>query len=137
MGIELVLEAARGRSEARAVLAQVRKGDVDGILAPAYVAADIPGLSLEAALREGIPTMFSGGGFWTERGALVSYGPDFQETGRQAARLVHKILNGARAGEIPVERNSKVELILNLRTAAALGITIPSSLLARADRFVD
>ncbi|MGH7324051.1 MAG: ABC transporter substrate binding protein [Candidatus Rokuibacteriota bacterium] len=56
---------------------------------------------------------------------------------RQAARLVDKILKGARAGELPVERTTQIELVLNLMTARALGVTIPPSLRLRADRVIE
>ena len=74
--------------------------------------------------------------FFTERGGLVSYGPDSFQTGRQAARLVDKILKGANPADIPVETNSKIEFVINLKTAKALGLTIPPEILYRADRLI-
>ena len=75
-------------------------------------------------------------GFWTERGALASYGPDYFASGRQAARLVDKILKGENPGEMPVEVNQKIEFVINLRTAKALGLTIPPGVLYQADRII-
>jgi putative ABC transport system substrate-binding protein len=68
---------------------------------------------------------------------LISYGPDVGEIVRRAANHVAKILKGARPGDIPVEQPTRVELIVNLKTAKALGLTIPQTLLLRADRVIE
>jgi putative ABC transport system substrate-binding protein len=96
---------------------------------------NIPGFILEAATQRGIPTMFESA-FSVERGALASYGPDYHETGRQAARLVDKILKGTKPAEIPVEVNTKIEFAINLKVAKALGLTIAPEVLYRADRII-
>jgi putative ABC transport system substrate-binding protein len=96
---------------------------------------NIPGFILEAATQREIPTMFDAA-FWVERGALASYGSDYHETGRQAARLMDKILKGANPAEIPVEVNPKVEFVINLKVAKALGLTIAPEVLYRADRII-
>ena len=119
LGIELVEQTVHSEEEAQATLAQVRKGDVDGILAPDGLSFNIPGFVLEAAAQQAIPTMFTGA-FWVEQGGLASYGPDLYETGRQAARLVDKILKGVNPAEIPVEVNPKIEFAINLKVAKAL-----------------
>jgi putative tryptophan/tyrosine transport system substrate-binding protein len=74
--------------------------------------------------------------FWPERGAFASYGQDFYESGRQSARLVDKILKGQKPGEIPVEVNSKLEFVINLKTAKAMGLTIAPEVLFQADRLI-
>jgi putative ABC transport system substrate-binding protein len=132
LGIVLVEQAVRTAAEARITLARVRKGEVDGILGPQQVSLNVPGFILETATQQGIPTMF-GGAFWVEQGVLAGYGPDQYETGRQTARLVDKILKGADPAEIPVEVNSKIEFVINLKTAKTLGLTIAPELLYRAD----
>jgi ABC-type uncharacterized transport system substrate-binding protein len=134
--IELVEKPVRTEEEAQATLAQISKGEVDGILGPISASLNILGFILEAASQQAIPTMFGGAAFWEERGALASYGPDFHETGRQAARLVDKILKGANPAEIPVEVNPKIEFAINLRVAKALGLTIAPEVLYRADRII-
>jgi putative ABC transport system substrate-binding protein len=135
LGIELVEQGVRTQEEGKIALAQVQKGEVDGILPPASTSLNIPGLVLEAAAQQALPTMF-GSAFFVEQGGLVSYGPDFYDSGRQAARLVDKILKGADPAEIPVEVNVKIEFVINLKVAKALGLTITPEMLYRADRIL-
>jgi putative ABC transport system substrate-binding protein len=74
---------------------------------------------------------------WVESGGLISYGPNIGETTHRAAAFVDKLLKGAKAGELPIERPTKIELVVNLQTAKALGLTIPPSLLAQADEVIE
>ena len=135
LGIVLVEQAVQTQAEAQATLAQVRKGEVDGILQPSTLALNIPGFIAEVAEQQGIPTMCYGT-FWVERGeALASYGPN-SSGGQQAARLVDKILKGTKPAEIPVEVISRIGFVINLKVAKALGLTIAPELLYRADRLV-
>ena len=135
LGIVLVEKALQTQEEAQTTLAEVRKGDVDGILGPSGTGLNIPGFVLQAASRRGIPIMF-GASFWVEQGALASYGPDYYASGHQAAHLVDKILRGADPAEIPVEVNPKIELTINLKTMKTLGLKIAPEMLYRADRLL-
>jgi putative ABC transport system substrate-binding protein len=135
IGIELVEHAVRTESEAEAAFAGVEKGQVDGILVPFIVTMNIPGIAEKAATQKRIPAMFPGR-FWVERGGLASYAPNQYSMGRQAARLVAKIMRGVRPAEIPVEVNNDIEFTVNLKTAKALGLKIPPEVLYRATRIV-
>jgi len=135
LGLVLVEKAVTTQEEAQKTIAEVRKGEVDGILAPRCCALNIPGFILEAMSQQEIPAMFDFA-FWVERGGLASYGPDHYNSGQQAARLVDKILKGTNPAEIPVEVNKKIEFAINLKTAKQLGLTIPPELLYRADKVI-
>jgi putative tryptophan/tyrosine transport system substrate-binding protein len=74
---------------------------------------------------------------WADSGALVSYGTDFSDMYRRAADYVDSILKGAKPADLPVEQAAKHDLIVNLKTAKALGISLPRPLLLRASRTID
>ena len=91
---------------------------------------------LTFALGARLPTIFSTRDF-VKAGALMSYGPNYSELFRRAADYVDKILRGTKPGDIPVEQPTKFELVINLTTAKALGLTIPESFLLRADEVIE
>ena len=136
LGIVLVEQTVQTQAEAQATLAQVRRGEVDGILEPPHNAWNIPGFILETAQQHSIPTMHNNVFFVEQGEGLASYSPDLYASGRQAARLVDKILKGTTPAEIPVETNAKIEFVINLKVAKALGLTIAPVVLYQADRLI-
>jgi len=136
LGLTLLERPVRTQEEAQAAIAGTRKSDADGIFSPRLHSLNIPGFILEVGAKATVPTMFHSP-FFVERGGLASYAADRHEMGRQAARLVDKILKGAKPADLPVEQANRFELVINLKTARALGLTIPESVLLRADRVVD
>ncbi len=89
-------------------------------------------LIVDFALTSQLPSLYDERLF-VESGGLLSYGPNFIDLFRRAATYVDKILKGAKPGDLPVQQPIKIELVINLKTAKALGLTIPQSLLVRAD----
>jgi putative ABC transport system substrate-binding protein len=90
----------------------------------------------QLAIRHRLPTSGSHGG-WAEGGLLMSYGTDFVDLFRRSPLLVDRIFRGSRPADLPVEQPTKFELVINLKIAKALGLTVPPSLLARADRVIE
>lgn len=133
--ITLIEKLVVTQSEAQATFDGIRRNEVHGIVVPRSLSFNIPGLALEATSRQRIPTMFFGP-WYVEQGGLASYGPDFYQSGRQAARLVDKILKGTNPREIPVEVNNNIEFVVNLKVATALGIKIVPEALYRATRVI-
>jgi putative ABC transport system substrate-binding protein len=90
----------------------------------------------ELAIKHRLPTMSTLKEV-TEAGGLMSYAPNFEDLFRRGAIYVDKILKGSKPADLPVEQAAKFELVINLKTAKALGLTIPPSLLARADQIIE
>jgi putative ABC transport system substrate-binding protein len=126
-----------GRDDIDQAFATIREAGLGGLL----VIAD-PTLGnhrtriAELAIKHRLPASGTHRG-WAEGGLLLSYGSDFIDMFRRGATLVDRILKGAKPADIPVEEPTKFELVINLKTARALGLTMPASLLARADQILE
>jgi len=121
--------------EAKAIFYDLKRTEVHGIMVPRSLSFNIPGLAVEITAQKRIPTMFFGP-WYVDQGGIASYGPDFYKSGRQASRLVDKILKGTDPREIPVEVNNDIEFVVNLKVATALGIKITPEALYRATRVI-
>lgn len=132
--LEVMNRPVRTHEELVTHLRGLKAGDV--LLAPMTTTLNIPGIILDLQLMTGVPAIFANA-FWVDGGGLVSYGADMNAQGRQAARLVEKILRGARPEDLPVEGTNNIELAINLKAARSLNITVPHDLLLRAGRVVE
>ncbi len=104
------------------------------VMPDAFTAANVD-LIIALAARYSMPALY--GNNFAKSGGLIAYGTDFAETFRQGAGYVDRILKGANPGELPIQLPAKFELAINLKTAAALGLTIPPNLLAVADEVIE
>jgi putative tryptophan/tyrosine transport system substrate-binding protein len=137
LGLGVLLLEASGPSEFERVFAAIAKEDADALLVVADSMFIVQRTSLaERALKQRLPSIH-GVRENVEAGGLMSYGPSLQQNSRRAAAFVDKILKGAHPAELPVEQPTKFEFVINLKTARALGLTIPPSLLLRADQVIE
>jgi putative ABC transport system substrate-binding protein len=135
-GVELQLLEARGPSELERAFAAMARERVGALLVvPDSVLGFHRARLQELTAKARLPTMY-GMREHAEVGGLMSYAVDLRESFRRAATYVDKILKGAKPGDLPVEQPTKFELVINLKTAKTLGLTIPPSVLARADEVI-
>ena len=118
--------------------AEAQKNRAEGlvVLASAFFQAHRTRL-VELAAKHRLPTMYFNEDFVVGSGGLMSYSADFKDLFRRSATYVDKILKGAKPADLPVEQPTKFELVINLKTAKALGLAIPRSLLLRADQILE
>jgi putative tryptophan/tyrosine transport system substrate-binding protein len=137
LGVELSPVDARDAPEIeRAVTAFARSGDGGLIVTPSPVANRHRNLIATLAARHGLPAVY-GTRQYVAAGGLISYGPDMIEQYRRAAGYVDRILKGEKPADLPVQAPTRYELVINLKTAKALGLDLPAMLLARADEVID
>jgi putative tryptophan/tyrosine transport system substrate-binding protein len=137
MEVELLLEPVRTAADFDGAFAAMRRERADGFVVPSSpVTNSAREILAELELRYRLPGIFVNKEN-VAAGGLMSYGADFNYMYRRAAFFVDKILKGEKPADIPVEQASKYALVINLKTARAIGIDIPESLLARADEVIE
>ncbi len=135
-GVQLQYLDILDRKDIETAFREARKGRADGVLwlpSPVTIAQRKQVADLAAKSR--LPAMYTASEF-VDAGGLMSYGPNYADLYRRAATYVDKILKGAKPADLPVEQPTKFELVINLKTAKALGLTIPQSVLFRADQVI-
>ena len=125
MRMDLRHITANGISDLETKLANATAEGVDGLI-----------VIVQLATEHRLPTMYEHRAF-VEAGGLMSYGPDIDRLSYRAATYVDKIIKGARPADLPIEQPTTLELVVNLKAARALGLTIPPTLLARADEVIE
>jgi putative ABC transport system substrate-binding protein len=131
--LELVEREATDRDDLERVFRSIKLGDVDGVVSASInLQIRFTSLLIRLAAERRLP-LASYRKESVQLGALFSYAPDDAAVGRRAAEYVDKLLKGARPADLPVELPTKFELVINLKTATTLGLTIPPPVLARAD----
>ncbi|HJW76135.1 MAG TPA: ABC transporter substrate-binding protein [Thermoleophilia bacterium] len=137
LGLQLRRAQARGHEDYEGAFSAIVGGRAEAVLG----LGDLTfwrhrGRLAELAAKHRLPAMFAQREH-VEAGGLMSYGPDLRDNYRRAALYVDKILKGTRPADLPVEQPTKFELLITLKTAKTLGLTIPPSLLLRADRVIE
>jgi putative ABC transport system substrate-binding protein len=138
LGVHLHVVEVRRAEELETAFAALAQARADALLVVSdalVLSASRGGQIAALAATSRLPTMYDWRAF-VDAGGLMSYEPSFRDTERRAATYVHKILHGAKPADLPVEQPIKFELVLNLKTAKALGITIAPTLLFRADEVI-
>jgi putative ABC transport system substrate-binding protein len=137
LGITLQSVEARTTEELDAALRTVAAGGPDAVIVVPARMINLDAKRIAKFLRERrLPTVSMWGSF-AESGGLITYGPNIPAVIRRMATHVDRILKGAKPGDLPIERPTRFELVVNLRTAKALGVPLPQSLLLRADRVIE
>jgi putative tryptophan/tyrosine transport system substrate-binding protein len=137
LGVRLQVVEARGPSQYDSAFgAMVRKRAEALLVLPDPVSFFGRRPHLDLAAKHRLPASYGSREF-VDAGGLISYGPSLSDLWRRAATYVDKILRGAKPGDLPVEQPTKFELVINLKTAKALGLTIPQSVLLRADEVIE
>jgi len=137
LGIQVLSVEARNASDLEPGFATMARERMDALLvSDDALINNNRKLIVDLAERTRLPAIYFNNA-WAQAGGLMAYGPSEQETYRRAAVFVDKILKGAKPADLPVEQPTKFELVINLKTAKALGLTIPQSVLGRADQVIE
>ncbi len=132
LGLQPVVIAVRSRDDFGNAFSEMAKGHADAVFISHTMTARARGQLIDFVAKKRLPTMFMERSY-VAAGGLMSYGTNFSEQFRHAAEYVAKILKGARPGDLPVEQPTRLEFVINLKTAKVLGLALSPSILARAD----
>jgi len=137
LGVELRPVDVRDEGEIERALALFAQNPNSGLIVTGSPqATSHRDFIIALAARHRLPAVYFGR-YWAAGGGLISYGPDFLDQFRRAAGYVDRILKGEKPADMPVQAPTKFDLVINLKTAKALGLTVPPSLLARADEVIE
>jgi putative ABC transport system substrate-binding protein len=139
LGFEVrsVSVSVRDAGEFERIIAAFARSPNGGLVATQTASAVQRDLIIAVAARYKLPAVYAGNFNVRASGGLISYGPDVVDQFRQAAGYVDRILKGVKPADLPVQAPTKYQLVINLKTARALGLTVPDSLLARADEVIE
>ena len=135
MGVHISAVMVQDANELDRTFSAMAKGAVDGLVVD-LVLHEYRRRIADLAIRHRFPAV-SGPREFAAAGGLMAYGPDYRDLFRRAATYVDKILKGVKPADLPIEQPTKFELVINMKTAKALGLTIPPSLLTRADQVIE
>jgi putative ABC transport system substrate-binding protein len=139
LGVELTPVGVRDAVEIERAITAFARGSNGGLIlvGPSSSVARYRDLIISLAARHGLPAIYPGGRQYVTGGGLISYGPDALDQYHRAAVYVDRILKGEKPADLPVQQPTKYDLVVNLKTAKALGLEIPPTLLARADEVIE
>jgi putative ABC transport system substrate-binding protein len=137
LGIQADAAPVHTKDEIEGVLAEQARNPGGGLIVmpDAFNIANRD-LIIALAARYGVPTIYNAT-FYAASGGLIAYSPDFAEAFRQAAEYIDRILKGAKPADLPIQQPIRYELVINLKTAKALGLTLSSGLLSIADQVIE
>jgi putative ABC transport system substrate-binding protein len=137
IGVEVVPVDGRDAGEIERAIGLFARTPNSGLVVTTSAAVNAHrDLIISLAARHRLPAVYNRR-TWVDRGGLISYGPDVIVASRLAAGYVDRILKGEKPGDLPVQAPTKYDLVINLKTAKALGLEVPSSVLARADEVIE
>jgi putative ABC transport system substrate-binding protein len=137
VAVEVSVAPAHAKEEIEGVIAAQARTSGGGLIAmPDLLTSSNHDLIIALAARYRVPTIFNDP-IYAESGGLIAYGTDFPELFRRAAEYIDRILKGDKPGELPIQQPTKYELVINHKTAKALGLTVPESVLSLADKVIE
>jgi ABC-type uncharacterized transport system substrate-binding protein len=137
LGVEVSTVSIRDAGEIERAVAGFARSSRSGLILTESAFATVHrDLIITLSARHKLPTVYPWR-IYVASGGLISYGPDFNNQHRQAAGYVDRMLKGEKPSDLPVQTPTKYELVINLKTAKALGLEVPQSLLARADEVIE